>query len=80
MVGSRLGAAEIAEALAILAATPTDRVARRYDIDAKRTRTLAAGAVILARVQERLGTPLKIVRAGLRDGAIRELAASRLAA
>jgi exopolyphosphatase/guanosine-5'-triphosphate,3'-diphosphate pyrophosphatase len=80
IVGPRLGAEEIAEAVAILAATPTDQVARRYGIDAERTRTLAAGAVILACVQERLGATLKVVRGGLRDGAVRELAASRLAA
>jgi exopolyphosphatase/guanosine-5'-triphosphate,3'-diphosphate pyrophosphatase len=80
IVGPRLGAEEIAEAVAILAATPTDQVARRYGIDTERTRTLAAGAVILAGVQERLGARLKVVRGGLRDGAVRELAASRLAA
>ena len=80
IVGPRLGATELAEALAILGATPTDRVARTYGIDEERTRTLAAGAVILAGVQERLGTPLKVVRGGLRDGAVSELAARGLAA
>jgi hypothetical protein len=36
--------------------------------------------VILAALQQRLGTPLKVVRGGLRDGAIAELAARREAA
>jgi exopolyphosphatase / guanosine-5'-triphosphate,3'-diphosphate pyrophosphatase len=80
MVGARLGADELAEALKILAVTPAATVARKYDIDPGRTRTLAAGAVILAALQARLDTPLKVVRGGLRDGALSELEARLLAA
>ena len=80
MVGARLGADELTEALEILAVTPAATVARRYDIDPGRTRTLAAGAVILAALQARLNTPLKVVRGGLRDGALSELEARLLAA
>ena len=45
-----------------------------------RTRTLAASAVILSALQERLDTRLRVVRGGLRDGAISELEARALAA
>jgi exopolyphosphatase/guanosine-5'-triphosphate,3'-diphosphate pyrophosphatase len=80
IVGGRLGAGELREALDILAATPAATVASRYDIDPGRTRTLAAGAVILAALQAKLDTPLKVVRGGLRDGALSELEARALAA
>jgi len=80
MVGPRLGPDEFAEALGILSATPARVVAREFDIDSSRTRTLVAGAVILSALQARLETPLKVVRGGLRDGAIGELEARLLAA
>ena len=80
IVGARLGADELAEALEILATTKAATVARRYDIDPGPTRTRVAGAVILSALQQRLDTPLKVVRGGLRDGAIAELEARRLAA
>lgn len=80
IVGPRLGVDELAEALDVLARTSADDLARDYGIDPDRTPTLAAGAVILAAIQERLGTPLKVVRAGLRDGAIADLSQRRAAA
>jgi exopolyphosphatase/guanosine-5'-triphosphate,3'-diphosphate pyrophosphatase len=80
IVGPRLGADELGEALTVLESTPAAELTRRYEIDAERTRTLPAGAVILAALQERLGTPLKVVRGGLREGAIADLANRRAAA
>jgi exopolyphosphatase / guanosine-5'-triphosphate,3'-diphosphate pyrophosphatase len=80
IVGPRLDDETFAEALDVLARTAADELAERYGIDADRTPTLAAGAVILAGIQQRLGTPLKVVRGGLRDGAIADLAARRAAA
>jgi exopolyphosphatase / guanosine-5'-triphosphate,3'-diphosphate pyrophosphatase len=80
IVGPQLGGDELAEAIAVLASTRADRLARKYDIDEGRTRTLAAGAVILSALQQRLDSPLKVVRGGLRDGAVAELAARSLAA
>jgi exopolyphosphatase/guanosine-5'-triphosphate,3'-diphosphate pyrophosphatase len=80
MVGPRLGADELAEAVRILAVTPAAEVARTFEIDPGRTRTLTAGAVILSALQARLDTPLKVVRGGLRDGALSELEARVLAA
>jgi exopolyphosphatase/pppGpp-phosphohydrolase len=43
-------------------------------------RTLAAGAVILSAIHQRLGVPLRTVRGGVREGAILELAERRVAA
>lgn len=80
MVGSRLGPDELQEALALLAETPTDKLASRFGISDERARTLAAGVVILAGLRARLETPLRVVRSGLRDGALLDLAARRAAA
>jgi exopolyphosphatase/pppGpp-phosphohydrolase len=39
----------------------------------QRTRTLAAGTLILAEAQRRFGVPLKVAREGVREGAILSL-------
>jgi exopolyphosphatase/pppGpp-phosphohydrolase len=46
----------------------------------ERAQTLTAGCAILAGVQRSLGTPLKVVRSGLREGVLAELAADAIAA
>ncbi len=51
-----------------------------YDVDPARADTLAAGATILAAVQGKLNRPLKVARAGVREGAVAELGARRRAA
>lgn len=78
--GPRLGRRELDALLPLLAATPAGELARRYDIDPDRTRTLAAGAVILSALQTLLETPLTVARGGLRDGVLAELEARRAAA
>ena len=79
IVGGRLGPEEFERALAVLGRTSTKRVAAKFAIDEARIPTLAAGVVLLAALQARLGTPLRVVRGGLREGALAELAA-RIAA
>ena len=74
IVGERLGPDELAEALEILAATPAAELADRFRMRLERAYVLAAGGVILAGLQERLGVPLQVVRGGLREGAVLELA------
>jgi len=69
LVGSRLGSAELDEVLVLLEGQKSGRVARRYDIERSRARTLPAGTVILRAVQQRLCVPLKVSRTGLREGA-----------
>jgi exopolyphosphatase/guanosine-5'-triphosphate,3'-diphosphate pyrophosphatase len=80
IVGASLGRNELATALSLLAQTPDRELVRLFDIDEERTTTVAAGAVILAALQNRLDTPLRVVRGGLRDGALVEQAARRVAA
>ena len=61
----------IAEALAILAAQPSDLAAERYLIRPTRARILPAGAAILDAILERYDvTSVRVSEAGLREGTI----------
>jgi exopolyphosphatase/guanosine-5'-triphosphate,3'-diphosphate pyrophosphatase len=73
IVGSVLGADELDEVAGILARTRGGDMTDLYGIDPERVRTLAAGAVILGALQERLHVPLRVVRGGVREGAALEL-------
>ena len=64
----------------MLAELPADEVVARYEIDADRVGTLPAGAAILAELQACLATPLRVVRGGVREGALLELSERRAAA
>lgn len=77
--GSRLGRDELRAAVELLAVTRATDLAGVEGISEARAATLPAGAVILEALQQRLGAPLKVVRAGLRHGALLELAESRSA-
>jgi exopolyphosphatase/pppGpp-phosphohydrolase len=80
IVGGRFGEDELEDALAVLAVTPAAEVSKQYGMKVERAQTLTAGCAILAGLQRTLGTPLKVVRAGLREGVLAELAAEALAA
>jgi exopolyphosphatase/guanosine-5'-triphosphate,3'-diphosphate pyrophosphatase len=80
LLGAKLGPEELHEATVILARTPAKEIVELYGIDPQRVRTLAAGAVILGAITERLGVPLRVVRGGVREGAAGELASARAAA
>jgi len=80
IVGSELGADELDEVAGILARTPGRDIVELYGIEPDRVRTLAAGAVILGAIQQRLMVPLRVVRGGVREGAALELADRRAAA
>jgi len=73
IVGSVLGADELDEVAGILARTRGSEITALYGLDPERVRTLAAGAVILGALQERLHVPLRVVRGGVREGAALEL-------
>jgi exopolyphosphatase / guanosine-5'-triphosphate,3'-diphosphate pyrophosphatase len=69
LVGSELEAGEFNAALRILGKRSSAKVAKTFGLHEHRARTLPAGAVILACLQARLGVPLEVSRAGLREGA-----------
>jgi exopolyphosphatase/guanosine-5'-triphosphate,3'-diphosphate pyrophosphatase len=77
IVGARIGAAELETALDQLATTSAAALAQQYGMSKERARALPAGAAILAAIQERLRTPLRVQRGGLREGALLTLAAER---
>ena len=76
----RLGPDELEDALSLLARTSAEGLVERYDVNPARAEILPAGATILAAMQARLDTPLRVVRAGLREGAVGELGARERAA
>ena len=70
LTGSRrLDAEELAGAVQAIAKTPSAELAADLDLDPVRARTMLAGALILAEVQQRVGVPLEVARGGLREGA-----------
>ena len=75
LAGRTLGPAELAEALRELCRRPSEKTAKALGLHPHRVRTLPAGTVVLAAVQERLGVPLEVSRAGLREGALLALVA-----
>ena len=80
LVGRTLGAEELEAALGILSRRPSKRIAKTFDVHPRRARTLAAGAILLLVIERRLGVPLVVSRAGLREGAALELLARAEAA
>ena len=83
IVGWELEAAEFQAALRIFGKRSSVKVAKTFGLHEHRARTLAAGTVILSCLQARLGVPLEVSRAGLREGAalalLDELAATAAA-
>jgi exopolyphosphatase / guanosine-5'-triphosphate,3'-diphosphate pyrophosphatase len=80
LLGRELGRDEFDLALKRLAKRPAAGVASEFGIHPDRAWTLVGGAVVLAEVQLRLGVPLQVARAGMREGvaatAFAELAAA----
>ena len=80
IVGAKLGVDELDEVAGILARTPAREIVELFGVDEQRVRSLAAGAVILAALSERLCAPLRVVRGGVREGAAIELESALQAA
>jgi exopolyphosphatase/guanosine-5'-triphosphate,3'-diphosphate pyrophosphatase len=73
IAGRTLGAKQLEKALERLTRRPADEIAAAYGIERWRAETLPAGTIVLAEAQRRLGVPLVVARAGLREGAALEL-------
>ena len=80
VVGRTLGPKQLAKAESLLSAAPAEDLAEKYGFPVWRGQTLLAGAVVLAEAQRRLGVPLVVARAGLREGAVLESLAEEKAA
>ena len=72
VVGRTLGAKQLAKAETVLSSAPAEELAERFGFPLWRGQTLLAGALVLSEAQRRLGVPLVVARAGLREGAVLE--------
>ena len=63
-----------------MAKRSSEEIAKRYEIDRRRARTLLAGCLILGEVQARLAIPLEVAKTGLREGAALEVLSELAAA
>jgi exopolyphosphatase/pppGpp-phosphohydrolase len=74
VVGPALTSETLHHGLEKLCSQPADAAARELGLDPQRALLLPAGILVLAGVAARLGIPLRIVRGGVREGAVLELA------
>jgi exopolyphosphatase/guanosine-5'-triphosphate,3'-diphosphate pyrophosphatase len=72
VVGRTLGPKQLAKAAGLLSSTPVAEVAEEFGFPLWRAQTVLAGVLVLAEAQRRLGVPLVVARAGLREGAVLE--------
>jgi exopolyphosphatase / guanosine-5'-triphosphate,3'-diphosphate pyrophosphatase len=72
-----LGGEDVARASRLLLQRSSLELASDFKLAPMRARTVAAGAVIVAELQLRVGVPLEVVPAGLREGLALELARTR---
>lgn len=80
IAGRQLGRKQLEATARVLCKRSSEDVAERWEIDPRRTRTLLAGCLILAELQERLVVPFAVARTGLREGVALELLAELAAA
>jgi exopolyphosphatase / guanosine-5'-triphosphate,3'-diphosphate pyrophosphatase len=73
IAGDELSADTIAAGIEELSRYSSRQIAKAYKLDRQRSRTITAGALILAEIQRRLNVPLQIGRGGLREGAALQL-------
>ncbi len=76
LVGGVLDHWTLERGLRILATSPSDQVARAFELEPERVRLLPAGMIVLEEISDRLERPLMIGRGGLREGVILELMAA----
>jgi exopolyphosphatase/guanosine-5'-triphosphate,3'-diphosphate pyrophosphatase len=69
IAGNELTQEHLRTAVRRLAKRPSRKIAKEYNVDEARARTITAGAVIFLEIQRRLGVPLRVGRGGLREGA-----------
>lgn len=77
LAGDVLGTAELEAALAVVRESPAAQLAERFALEPVRVRLLPAGLAVLAELQLRLERPLRICKAGLREGVVWEMTGER---
>jgi exopolyphosphatase/guanosine-5'-triphosphate,3'-diphosphate pyrophosphatase len=75
MVGPLLDGESLARAVRLLCASPSQQIARQFQLEATRARLLPAGALIIEASMQRLGTPLWVGRGGIRQGVVLDMVA-----
>jgi exopolyphosphatase/guanosine-5'-triphosphate,3'-diphosphate pyrophosphatase len=80
LVGRTLTPKQLEKAKALLRKRSAAEIADEFGMPLWRARTILAGVLVLAEAQRRLGVPLVVARAGLREGAAIDLAAAAEAA
>jgi exopolyphosphatase/guanosine-5'-triphosphate,3'-diphosphate pyrophosphatase len=73
LVGGVLDHETLERGLRILATTPSDEIARAFEMEPVRVRLLPGGMLVLEEISDRLERPLLIGRGGLREGVILEM-------
>jgi exopolyphosphatase / guanosine-5'-triphosphate,3'-diphosphate pyrophosphatase len=73
LVGSVLEYETLERAVRILTGDSVATVAKRFELDPRRVRLLPAGVLLLEKISELVGCPLRVGRGGLRDGVILDL-------
>jgi exopolyphosphatase/guanosine-5'-triphosphate,3'-diphosphate pyrophosphatase len=76
MVGPLLDGESLARALRLLTASPSQQIARQFQLEPTRARLLPAGALIIEASMQRLGTPLWVGRGGIRQGVVLDMVAA----
>jgi len=76
LVGAVLEHETLERGIRVLASTPIDELARRFELEPQRVRLLPAGIIILEAASDRLRVPLQIGRGGLREGVVLEMIAA----
>jgi exopolyphosphatase/guanosine-5'-triphosphate,3'-diphosphate pyrophosphatase len=72
LVGAELRHDALQRSLHILASSPADDVARRFDLAPERVRLLPGGIMIFDELSQQLGHTLRIAAGGVREGVILE--------
>ena len=73
LVGAVLEYETLERGVRVLCGDPAAEVARRFELDPERVRILATGVLLLEKMSELLGQPLRIGKGGLREGVVLDL-------
>src|SRR6476659_2877047 len=73
LVGAVLEYETLERGVRVLCGDPAAEVARRFELDPERVRTLATGVLLLEKLSGLLGQPLQIGKGGLREGVVLDL-------